>query len=342
MNDEFQGELGPDNRQILPDVKRRPLLTWALLGVNALVFLAATAAGGTQDDLDVLLDFGAMFGPLIAGGEYWRLFTAMFLHVGLAHLFVNSIMLLIFGQIVERAYGHARFAIIYLLAGLAGSVASFIFNPLVVAAGASGAIFGVVGALAAFFVAQRQILGGFGRQNLAAIVVLMSVQLLYGLATPGIENWAHLGGLIGGFAIGLGLAPRYEILRSPFGATVKVLDTDPLLRRWWVPPVAAAFLVLGFQIGALRVPDNPFTPLVVAQRHYDRSEFRKALAEIDEAIVLDPLFGRSYYLRARVLFELGDLAAARSELGAAIQFGDRETRADAIALLLALNSRRSG
>ncbi len=95
----------------LPWGNERPVITWALLALNILVFIAATAAGGT-DNPEVLLDFGALFGPLIADGEYWRLFTAMFLHIGIAHLAFNGFALFIFGGLVERLYGHVRFILI--------------------------------------------------------------------------------------------------------------------------------------------------------------------------------------------------------------------------------------
>ena len=316
-------------------------MTWALLAINVVVFLAATAAGAS-DDVGALLSFGALSGPHIANGESWRLLTAMFLHVDLGHLFFNSIGLFIFGLIVEQAYGRARFAIVYLLAGLAGSVASLIFHPVGLAFGASGAIFGIVGALAAFFVVQRRILGTFGRQNLVALVVLIAIQLFYGLSNPVVDNWAHLGGLIGGFAVGLGIAPRYTVLRSDLGTPIGLQNTSSLLGRWWVPLMAAAVLLLAFQVGIGRARGQPLTPLIVAERHYDNGELDRALAEIDKAIELDPRFGRSYYLRARVLLQLGDPAGARSELSSAIRFGDRETRADAITLLVVLNRGRSG
>ena len=104
----------------------------------------------------MLLNFGAMFGPLIASGEYWRLFTAMFLHVGFTHLFVNGFALFVFGPIVERAFGPTKFLTIYLLGGLTGSVASYLLNSIAIGAGASGGVFAVIGGLAAFFVVQTQ------------------------------------------------------------------------------------------------------------------------------------------------------------------------------------------
>ena len=322
-----------------PDAHRRPFVTWALLAANGAVWLATTVAGGSEDP-DVMLEFGALFGPYVAAGEYWRLFTAMFLHFGVAHLFFNSLALLIFAQIVERSYGHVRFVVIYLLTGLVGSIASFVFNPLAIAAGASGAIFGVLGALAAYFVAQRDMLGSFGRRNLIGILILMGVQLFYGFGTEGVDNWAHMGGLAAGFPIGLALAPRYRILRSPFGTPVGIADTNPMTGRWWVLPVAASFILVGYAVGSSRVPDNAFTRLVIAERHYEDKDLRRALEEIDRAIEVEPAFGRSYYLRGRVLLELGDEAAARTELAVAARIGDRQTRREAIALLVSIDSRR--
>lgn len=337
--EDAEDELTPRQGLPLPDAERRPYVTWGLLAINGAVWLATTVAGGSEDP-DVMLDFGAMFGPFIAGGEYWRLFTAMFLHFGAAHLFFNSLALLIFAQIVEKSYGHAKFAVIYVLTALVGSIASFVFNPLAIAAGASGAIFGVLGALAAYFVAERDVLGSFGRRNLTGILVLMGVQLFYGFGTTGVDNWAHMGGVIAGFPIGLALAPRYQVLRSPFGTPVGITDTNPLIRRWWVVPVAAAFILAGHAVGSSRVPDNAFTRLVVAERHYESNDLRRALEEIDEAIEMEPGFGRSYYLRGRILLELGDEASAREQLAVAARLGDRQTRRDAIALLVSIDSRR--
>ena len=336
---EFRGGESSPQLQALQDPNRKPLVTWALLGINLLVWLVVEARGGSED-VDLLIDFGAMFGPLIGSGDYWRLFTAMFLHVGIAHLFFNSLGLFIFGQIVERAFGHARFAIIYVLAGLFGSVFSVLFNPLAIAAGASGAIFGIVGALAAFFLVQRDLLGAIGQRSLVGILFIMVIQFLYGLNTPGVDNWAHLGGLLGGLAIGLALAPRYDVQRSPLGEIVGFLDRNPLKKAVWAPITAAVVLGVAIAVAVALLPDNPFTRLVVAERYYEQRDFAGALAEIDNAIEMDPSFGRSYYVRARVLVGLGDLATARTELSSAIRLGDARTRRDAIALLVAINTRR--
>ena len=270
----------------LPGADRTPSVTRTLLGANVLILLAATAAGGTEDP-QVLLDFGAMFGPLIAEGQYWRLFTAMFLHIGVNHIFVNGLMLFIFGPLVERAYGHVRFLAIYILAGLSGSVASYLFNSMSIAAGASGAIFGIVGALTAFFVAEREIFGKMAQRNLIGLLILASISLVHGLTTPGIDNWAHMGGFAAGFVLGLALAPQYRLRRSSLGLPIGLRDASSLLKRWWVAPIAVALLLLGTLAGSAKVPDNSYSHIYRAERLFERQDLDQARDEIRKAFPLD-------------------------------------------------------
>ena len=203
----------------LPGMQRRTVVTWLLLAINLAVWVAMDRSGGSENE-DVLLRFGALFGPFIANGEYWRLFTAMFLHIGFMHLLSNAIALIIFGGLMERIFGHYRFTSIYVLAGLSGSLASYTFNPVVIGAGASGAIFGVLGALTAFFLIRRDVLGNVGRQYLSALGLIGGINLFFGFIIPGIDNWAHLGGLVGGFLLGLALSPRYRREALGEGAAV--------------------------------------------------------------------------------------------------------------------------
>lgn len=218
-------------------------VTWALLAVNLVVWLLMELSGGSRD-MDVLVRFGAMYGPLIGMGEYWRLFTAIFLHAGILHLLLNCIGLWIIGRLVESMYGHFRFITIYLIAGLSGSALSYVFNKTAVAAGASGAIFGILGALTAYFLAHRDLMGDMGRENLTGLAVVVALNLAVGLIIPGIDNWAHLGGLAGGFVVGLALAPRYryEIVATPSGLGRRIAGQRAPGMRW---------LIVGVMIGAI-------------------------------------------------------------------------------------------
>ena len=339
MEESYRGGLGGQSGSPLPGVARSPFVMWALLAVNIVVWWVVSPPGGSAST-EALLDFGAMFGPLIAEGEYWRLFTAIFLHVSPAHLILNGIALFVFGRLVERAYGHLRFLIIYILAGLAGSVASYMLNSIAVGAGASGAIFGVLGALAAYVMVQRDLLGRMGQVLLAVVLIMAAMQLYYGLITPDIDNWAHAGGLVGGFAIGLGLAPRYRPTRSPADGDATLVDSNPLARSIWVLPVAAVVLVIGARVATATLPDNSYSHIYRAQRLFEEQYYGQALDETNVAVDMDVTAAEAYLLRGRLFSQLGDTARARRELGKAITWGNPVTRSEAIRLLLALRSSR--
>ena len=166
------------------------------------MFVVETALGGSTQT-DVLVRLGAKVTPLVAAGEYWRLFTSMFLHIGVAHLFFNGYALLVVGTELERLLGWGRFLAIYLLSGLLGSLASYAFSANL-SAGASGAIFGLIGALGAFFFLHRERLGSWGRARLGNIAVPDRHQPLLWLhpaghrqpgppGRPGGRRWAWAG-----------------------------------------------------------------------------------------------------------------------------------------------------
>lgn len=323
----------------LPGVSIRPLVTWTLIGANIVIWLMMTLAGGSTDT-GVLRSFGAMFGPLIAEGEYWRLFSAMFLHAGGFHLAFNMIALWLVGGTVERLFGHFRFGAMYVLAGLAGSVVSYLLNPVSVAVGASGAVFGVLGALAAFFVTQRQLMGKMGQRNLTIILFLAAINLVVGFVVPSIDQWAHLGGLAGGFAIGYVLAPRYQVVRSELGASARVVEVGRPFDRWWVVPVAVAILAVGVFLWNPTIPENAISIAYKAERSLEKGDYTTALAQADRAIELSPEEGLAYYVRAKMNADLGNTTRAISDAGKAVQFGDSETRAKASQLLVELGARR--
>ncbi len=319
----------------------KPYGTWALLAANVVTWLVVEMSGGSEDP-EVLLRFGAMFGPQIAAGEYWRLFTAMFLHIGWMHLLFNSLGLLIFGRMVERMYGSVGFLAIYFVAGLSGSVASYLLNPIAIAAGASGAIFGVMGALGAFFLARRNVLGEFGRQSLVGIAMIAALNLAIGFAMPGIDNWAHLGGLAMGFSVGFAFTPRYRYMAEAGQSSVvyRLVNSNSIARRFWVLPAVCAILVAGVLLGNFTAPQSPLTHIRSASRLLERQSYAEALEEVESAIVIEPRYGESFYLRARILWGMGDRSGAISDLGRALRLGlnDHQQR-EALVLLIQLESR---
>jgi rhomboid protease GluP len=248
-------DVPPPPQRRLPLPVSRPFLTYILLGSIVVIWLLMELAGGSENPR-VLVAFGANYGPLILDGQVWRLFTSMFLHIGLMHLFFNGYALFIFGMEMERLYGPDRYLLVYMLSGLFGSLASFASRgPAVFSAGASGAIFGIIGMNLAYFLLHRQTFGYFGRQRVMNTLVIIGINLVLGFTIPGIDNLAHIGGLLAGFAMGYGLAPRYT-LTDEYTVTPRVLDTNSLLKRWWVPALAVVVLAgsvplaLSFWLGA--------------------------------------------------------------------------------------------
>jgi rhomboid protease GluP len=281
----------PQQRQVSYSLPlSRPIFTWILLATIVLVFIAETLAGGSTD-IQVLVSMGAKVTPLIAAGEYWRLFTCMFLHIGLVHLLFNGYALLAIGTEVERLFGPGRFLIIYLLSGLLGSLASYAFS-VNLAAGASGAIFGLVGALAAFFILHRERLGTWGRMRLVNTAFLIAINLFLGLTQPGIDNLAHIGGLLGGLGLGWALAPRYKVAPVPLLRTgpirLQVIDENRLRRYWPALALAVGILVGGTALTTLAQRDSPRSHLFRAQQAIEREAWEEAAAEFEQALAKDP------------------------------------------------------
>ncbi|PAE21810.1 rhomboid family intramembrane serine protease [Bacillus sp. 7504-2] len=172
----------------------KPFFTYMFIAIQVLMFLVLEVFGGSTDT-STLIQFGAKFNPLILEGEWWRFLTPMVLHIGFLHLAMNTLALFYLGTAVERIFGRGRFLFIYILAGFAGTVASFIFSPNL-SAGASGAIFGCFGALLYFGATYPKL---FLRTMGLNIFVVLALNLLFGFTVPGIDNAGHIGGLIGGF-----------------------------------------------------------------------------------------------------------------------------------------------
>jgi membrane associated rhomboid family serine protease len=187
-------------RRIRGALPRPRSVTTVILGINVVVFVAELALGGPSGE--VLIRLGAMMPFLVATGEYWRLITAMFLHVGVIHLLLNSYGLYLFGNLIEGVFGSARFVAIYLVTGFCASAASFAFGgPNRVAAGASGAIFGLLGAWLAYNWRRRELF--LAQANLRGVFILIAINLVLGFSVAGIDNTAHIGGLVAGVLAGL-------------------------------------------------------------------------------------------------------------------------------------------
>lgn len=176
--------------------------TVALIAVNVIVFLFLSFRGMTEDGM-FLLEHGAMYVPyMIEKGEYYRIFTSMFLHFGFDHLLNNMVILAAIGWNLEYEIGQLKFVILYLFSGLGGNLLSAYWDIRVgdyaISAGASGAIFGVIGALLYVAIRNRGRIGDISGKGLVFMIIL---SLYYGYSSGGVDNMAHIGGLIAGFLL---------------------------------------------------------------------------------------------------------------------------------------------
>lgn len=189
---------------------KKPIITVSLIIINVIVFILMYVFGKGSQDAFTLIKFGAFQKELILGGEYYRLITSAFLHIGIFHLLFNCYALYVIGRQLESFLGKIKFLIIYLVSALCGSLMSMIF-PISISAGASGAIFGLLGSLLYFGYNYRVYLGTVLKSQ---IIPLILINLIFGFMVSGINNAAHIGGLIGGILITMSLGIKYKSKKS--------------------------------------------------------------------------------------------------------------------------------
>ena len=234
-----------------------PFVTYAIIAICVALFgIDVVLSGGATLRDDIL--FGAQLGPLgeanainafaVADGEWWRIFTSAFFHLNLVHLAFNMYVLYLYGSLVEQMYGPIEYALIYLLSAAGGSVLTILVDPFQFAAGASGAIFGLVALL--FVVSRRHhaVLGREARMMVAGIGTYIVFLLVFTFAVPGISKTGHLGGLFVGAVLGFFLAPTgvatlAGMWRTPGGE--RLHGSMPLALRAAVYAGVAAVLVVG-------------------------------------------------------------------------------------------------
>lgn len=324
----------------------KPKLTTALLIIIFLIFFYMESIGSSTSTT-TLVQMGAKFDPLILEGEWWRFFSAMFLHIGFLHLFMNSLALFYLGGAVERIFGSGRFLLIYFIAGFAGSIASFVFNDNI-SAGASGAIFGLFGALLYFGIRNRRI---FFRTFGSSVIVILIINLGFGFAVPMIDNGAHIGGLVGGFAAAAftGLPKRKFLKSQPFAAAAGIIGAVVLLTAGYSQSTESTQLqAIYYELGRESVEQNnledaeeyleqaiatpgdgtgPMSDDVIEANAYfllsytqlNREEYEEAEANLKEALALRPDFHEAHYNLAILYYELGDWEDALESIDRAVE-----------------------
>ena len=182
---------------------KKPVVTYALILINVFMFLFPLINGNSEEFYNLF----ASYGPFVKMGDYYRLLTAAFMHANIAHLIFNMYALWIIGMQLESFIGKWRYLVVYLFSAISGSLLSVIVTPDAVSVGASGAIFGLLGALLYFGYHYRVYLGTVIKSQIIPLIV---INLLLGFMVPGIDNAAHIGGLIGGTLIMIGVGVKYK------------------------------------------------------------------------------------------------------------------------------------
>ena len=201
-----------------------PYVTYSIIGITAIIFILQLATRSLFRT-DIPAVFFIKSNEFIRAGQVWRLLTPMLLHGSLAHIGFNMYALLSFGAGLERHFGHGRFLLLYVLGAFTGNVASFLLtdaNSL----GASTAVFGLLGAEAIFLVQNRKVFAGQFRRAIGNIIFIAAINLFIIGSLPGIDNWGHIGGLLGGLIFTSFAGPTYEV--EGIYPTYQLVDKRPL------------------------------------------------------------------------------------------------------------------
>ena len=256
----------------------RFFVTPALITANVAYFAIAMLHGVSPltPERQQLLDLGALYGPLVFDGEWWRVSSANFVHIGFLHLLFNMWCLWSLGNAAERMFGNLTFLWIYLLSGIGGSLASLAWHPSVLSAGASGAVFGVAGALVSMLYfghirVPRQVV----RQLLSSLAFFVGFNLLLGSVLEGVDNAGHIGGLAAGLGLGAALHRPLPSGRRPW-------------HRFLIVPAAVLLFVSAARIVMERSADDPY--LLAARARELASEGKKeaSLKTLQKVVALAP------------------------------------------------------
>jgi membrane associated rhomboid family serine protease/Tfp pilus assembly protein PilF len=302
------------------------MVTQALLALNILVFVIMALQGiALNPPTQALIDRGANYAPLTLGGQPWRLVTALFLHGGFLHILFNMWCLWDLGALCESLYGHVTFALVYLISGVGSSLASVWWHPAIPSVGASGAVFGIVGALIASYYFGEFTMPRFAiRGHLRSLLIFVAYNMLFGQVFGRIDNAAHVGGLITGLVFGTLIA--------------RVAPATGGLRRAGVI-LLVALAVAG--CGAWLYQSKSY--LMHASRAstlMDENKTAEAIAELQAAIRQKPNYLPAHFELAHAYFDLKKFDLAEAELQRVLAASPRSEAARYELGMVYLNTQR--
>jgi len=314
-------------------------LTHILFGANVAVYLAMAIGSGTVVNFPGhALLFGANYGPYTLTGQWWRLLTYMFMHGGILHIAFNMWCLWDLGALAESLYGRVTYGAIYIITGAGAGLASVAWNPGVLSVGASGAIFGLAGALiASFYLGEFSLPSVALRGTLRSLLIFAAFNLFFGTMFAGVDNAAHIGGLVIGLILGAAiakLAPHEGSDRLGVIALVllALIGAGAGVRRWRSGPMrtALAFQALGGSQGdpvarlKMIIEQNPsLAPahFALAQTYFEQQKFSEAEAEFKKVVELQPKSTRARFDLGMTYLSLNRPEDAKATFNGMIQQG---------------------
>ena len=339
----------PQGRRLVRPSRR---VTQVILGINVMVFLAMVMSGAspTQPTNAQLLQFGANWGPLSLGSQPWRLLTANYVHVGIVHIALNMWCLWDLGGLAELIFGPTTYFFIYLLCGLGGSIASVWWHPLVVGAGASGAIFGLAGTLiTAIYLGHLPFPKAALRGTLRSLFIFAGYNLFFGAVIAHVDNSAHIGGLITGLVIGALLARHlHESLETRqrwartvlAGVAVVLLAALVLVKRVNGHVVLIGQALHSIQSGqldagiqsleqaAVEKPKDATSFILLGSAYLDKRDFPKAEGALQKAVALNPNNFSAQYNLGLTQMQLEKSGPAVASLRNAVRLAPKSAEAE--------------
>ncbi|MGA7080526.1 MAG: rhomboid family intramembrane serine protease [Terriglobales bacterium] len=309
-------------------------VTQAIFGINVAVFAAMCLAGVSMLDNPSgqdLVHWGANFGPLTVSGQWWRLLTCVFVHGGLLHIGFNMWCLWSLGRLAESVYGHWTFAAVYLICGLGASLGSIIWNPVILSVGASGAIFGIAGALiASFYLGEFSLPKAAMSGMLRSVVAFVGYNLFFGAVISHVDNAAHIGGLLMGLLLGA-LIAKVAPAQDDFLRRIAVLLVGALVVAggvMWLQRSHAYMLhgqngvnfleqgktdegIAELQKSVRLQPNFAPAHAALARAYIAKHDFENAAVEMQRVIALSPRNEDAYYRLGLIYPELKQPAKAQ-------------------------------
>ena len=313
------------------------------MGLNIAVFVAMvlTSVSPLQPTSGQLVRWGANWGPLTLGPQPWRLLTSNYVHVGIIHLFFNMWCLLNLGALAERILDRETYLLIYSLCGLAGSCVSVWWHPKKIGAGASGAIFGLAGALlTALYLGKLPFRKDSIRPTLKSLLSFAGWNLFLGLRA-GVDNSAHVGGLLMGLGVGAmfsNFLTADHDLRNRVRTTVAITGAVVLLVGF-----TGSRHEYGYSTHSTITPDEYFAAPAKAKAALQKNDFNAAVPELQKILAVDPTNAGAHYLLGRAYLGAREPDAARASFERALEIKPHYREAEAgLGMAKAAANRKEG